>query len=89
MCCQACDLWGDKLAHWGVLVPMMTMTLTPRWSPLLPGAVHLHALCVYTPALHLPQVTLHRRVVPRILALREVEGIRAVDVAAQQDLLPV
>ena len=83
------DLWEDKLAHWGVLVPMMTMTLTPRWSPLLPGAVHLHALCVYTPALHLPQVTLYRRVVPRILALREVEGIRAVDVAAQQDLLPV
>lgn len=89
LCRQACDLWGSRTtAHLGILVPV-TVTLTPRWPPWLAGAVHLHPLRVYTPALHLPQATLHGRVVPGILALREVGGICAVDVTAQQDLLPV
>lgn len=63
--------------------------LTSRGPAPLACPVHLHALRVHTPALLPPHVTLHRRVLPRILALREVGGGRAVEVAAQQDLLPV
>lgn len=79
---------SQTVAHPGILV-LRTVALTPCWPPPLAGAIHLHALCVYTPALHLLQVTLHWCIVPRVLALRKVESICAVNVAAEQDPLLV
>lgn len=63
------------------------MRLTSPWLPQLAGPVHLHPLRVHAPALLPPHVTLHWRVIPRVLTLREVGGGRAVGVATQQDLL--
>ena len=65
----------------------MLAALTPRRPPPLAGAVHLHPVRVHTPALLPPQVALHGRVIPRILTLGKVGRGRAVDVAAEQNLL--
>lgn len=76
-----------KAAQPRLLGVLSRVRLTAPRPPLLPRPVHLHPFGVHTPALLPPHVTLHWRVTPRVLALREVGSSRVVDVGAQQDFL--
>lgn len=88
---RALSLWSAKAAQtrgggW-VCGLRGIQRLTPARPPPLARPVHLHPFCVHTPALFLPQVALHGRVIPRSLTPGEVGCRRAIDVAVQQGLL--